>query len=126
VDLFQSSSQGNQSIVDLPLAVQPIPDSVPANVKLFLQKFPSILHTGDMVQNPSHGVEHHIHTGRHPPVFAKAYCLDLEKLEIAKKEFKHLESARIVHRSTSPWSSPLLMVPQKRWVLVALWCLSSP
>jgi hypothetical protein len=102
VDSFQSSSQGNQSIVDPPLSVQPIPDSVPANVKLLLQKFPSILRMGDVVPNPSHGVEHHIHMGGHPPVFAKACCLDPEKLEIAKAEFKRLESAGIVRRLTSP------------------------
>jgi hypothetical protein len=43
---------------------------------------------------PTHGVEHHIHTGSHPPVFAKSRRLDPEKLQIAKAEFKRLESAR--------------------------------
>jgi hypothetical protein len=113
VDSFQSNSQGNQSIVDPPLSIQSIPDSVPADVKVLHQKFPSLLRTGDVVPNPSHGVEHHIHTGRHSPVFAKACPLDPEKLEIAKVEFKRLESASIVHRSTSPWGSPLHMVPKK-------------
>jgi hypothetical protein len=60
------------------------------------------LRTGDVVPNPSHGVEHHIHTGLHPPVFAKTHHVDPEKLEIAKAEFKHLESVGIVHPSTSP------------------------
>jgi hypothetical protein len=45
---------------------------------------------------PTHGVEHHIHTGSNPPVFAKSCCLDPEKLEIAKTEFNRLESASIV------------------------------
>jgi hypothetical protein len=43
VDSFQSSSQGNQSIGDPPLSVQPIPDSGPADVKFLLPKFSSIL-----------------------------------------------------------------------------------
>jgi hypothetical protein len=69
VDLFHFSSQGSQFTVDPLLSVQPIPDSVHADVKLLLQKFPSTLRTGDVVPNPSHGVEHHIHTGGHPSVF---------------------------------------------------------
>jgi hypothetical protein len=58
-------------------------------------------------------VEHHIHTGGHPPFFAKARHLDLEKVEIAKTEFKRLVSAGIVRRSTLPWASSLHMVPNK-------------
>jgi hypothetical protein len=86
---------------------------VPADVKILLQKFPSILRTGDVKQTPTHGVEHHIHTGSHPPVFAKSRCLDPEKLQIAKAEFKKLESAGIIRHSTSPWASPLHMFPKK-------------
>jgi hypothetical protein len=73
--------------------MQPIPDSVPADVKISLQKFPSNLRTVDVKPTPTHGVEHHIHTSSHPPVFAKSRRLDPEKLEIAKAEFKRLESA---------------------------------
>jgi hypothetical protein len=51
--------------------------------------------------------------GGHPPVFAKAGRLYPEKLEIAKAEFKRLESTGIVRRSVSPWVSPLHMVPKK-------------
>ncbi len=62
---------------------------------------------------PTHGVEHHIHTSSHPPVFAKSRHLDPEKLQIAKAEFKRLESAGIIHCSKSPWASPLHMIPKK-------------
>jgi hypothetical protein len=86
---------------------------VPDDVKTLLQKFPSISHTRDVKLTPNHGVEHHIHTGSHPPVFAKSCRLDPEKLQIAKGEFKRLESAGIVRRSKSPWASPLHMVPKK-------------
>ncbi len=69
---------------------------MPADVKILLQKFPSILRTGDVKPTPTHGVEHHIHTGSQPPVFAKSRRLDPEKLQIAKAEFKSLESAGII------------------------------
>ncbi len=68
---------------------------------------------GDVMPTPAHGVEHHIHTGSHPPVFAKPGHLDSEKFEIAKAEFERLESAGIVRRSKSPCSFPLHMVPKK-------------
>jgi hypothetical protein len=86
---------------------------VPDDVKTLLQKFPCILRTGDVKLTSTHGVEHHIHTSSHPPVFAKSHRLDPEKLQIAKAEFKRLESAGIVRRSKSPSASPLHMVPRK-------------
>jgi hypothetical protein len=69
--------------------------------KTYCKKFPSILRTGYVKPTPNHGVEHHIHTGSHPPVFAKSHCLDPEKLQIAKAEFKRLESAGIIRKSKS-------------------------
>jgi hypothetical protein len=61
---------------------------MPADVKALLQKFPAILRTGDVKLTPTHGVEHHINTGSHPPVFAKSRRLDPEKLQIAKQSLK--------------------------------------
>jgi hypothetical protein len=62
---------------------------------------------------PNHGVEHHIHTANHPPVFGNSRHLNPEKLQIAKAEFKRLESSGIIRRSKSPRASPLHMVPKK-------------
>jgi hypothetical protein len=61
---------------------------VPADVKTLLQKFPSILRTGDVKPTPTHGIEHHIHIGSHSPVFAIPRRLAPEKLQMAKAEFK--------------------------------------
>ena len=85
---------------------------MPADVRLLLEKYLTILRTGDVVPKPTHGLEHYIHTGGHPPVFAKARRLEPAKLEIAKKEFQKLESAGIIRRSESPWASLLHMVPK--------------
>jgi hypothetical protein len=100
-----------EALVLVSSATQKIPNSVPDDMKHLLQNFPSILRTGYVMPTPTHGVEHHIHTGSHPSVFAKSHCLDPEKLEIAKAEFKRLESAGIVRYSKSPWAAPLHMVP---------------
>ncbi len=66
-----------------------------------------------MKPTPTHGVEHHIDSGSHPPIFAKSRRLDPEKLQISKAEFKRLESAGIIRHSKSPWAFPLHMVPKK-------------
>jgi hypothetical protein len=58
--------------VSIPVT-QKIPDSLPDEVKRLLQKFPSFLHTGDVMPTPTHGVEHHINMGSHPPVFTKSH-----------------------------------------------------
>jgi hypothetical protein len=73
----------NQSMLGPSPLFAKIPDSVPADVKTLLQKFPSILRTGDVKPTPTLGVEHHIHTGSHPLFFAKSRCLDWEKLQVA-------------------------------------------
>jgi hypothetical protein len=61
------SFRKNQSLLDSPPSKKKIQDSVPDAVKNLLQKFPSILHTGGVKPTHNHGVEHHIHTGSHPP-----------------------------------------------------------
>jgi hypothetical protein len=40
---------------------------MPDDVKILVQKFPSILRTGDVKPAPNHGVEHRIYTGSQPP-----------------------------------------------------------
>ncbi len=107
------SFRNDQSSLNPIPSVQVVPECVPADVKLLLQKHSSILRTGDVMSEPTHGVEHHIHTGSHSPVFAKAHRLDPQKLETAKAEFKKLESTGIICRSTSPWALPLHIVPKK-------------
>jgi hypothetical protein len=67
VKLSNFSFREIKSLLDSPPLFQKIPDSVPDDVKILLQKFPSILRTRDVKLAPNHGVEHHIHTGSHHP-----------------------------------------------------------
>jgi hypothetical protein len=61
---------------------------VPADVKILLQKYPSILRTGDVKPTPTHGVEHHIHTGSHPPVLQNPTALIRKNLRLLKRNSK--------------------------------------
>jgi hypothetical protein len=107
------SLRENQSLSDPPTSYQTIPDFVPADVKTLLQKFPSILRTGDVKPTPTHVAEHHIHTRQPPPCFCKIPPPRSSKIANRQAELKRLESAGIVRRSKSPWPSPLHMVPKK-------------
>ena len=76
-----------------------------------LRSFPALLSTS--FSGPAqHEVVHHIPTVGHP-VFAKPRRLPNDKLAIARAEFDRMEEMGIVRPSSSPWSSPLHMVPKK-------------
>jgi cleavage and polyadenylation specificity factor subunit 1 len=59
-----------------------------------------------------HDVTHHIKTTG-PPIACKFRRLEGDKLAAARAEFATMEEEGIVRRSTSPWASPLHMVPKK-------------
>ena len=76
-----------------------------------LEQFPTITRPEFSSKAVRHGVEHFIQT-EGPPVHARARRLPLDKLVIAKEEFRKMEDMGIIRRSDSPWSSPLHMVPK--------------
>ena len=66
---------------------------------------------------PKHQFLHSVPTVPGPPVFAKARCLDAEKLESDRKKFAAMEAAKVICRLSSPWASMLHMVqkPDGSW-----------
>jgi hypothetical protein len=48
-----------------------------------------------------------------PPIASRFRRLECAKLEAARREFEAMEREWIIERSTSPWASPLHMVPKK-------------
>ncbi|KER25763.1 hypothetical protein T265_06864 [Opisthorchis viverrini] len=76
-----------------------------------LRQFPEILKPASKTTSVKHDVFHHIST-KGPPTASRPRRLAPEKLAIAKTEFQHLLQLGIIRPSSSPWSSPLHMVPK--------------
>ena len=77
-----------------------------------LEQYPELTHLGFKLDEPKHGVEHHI-TTEGAPVYARARNLAPEKLAFAKAEFDNMEKLGIVRKSKSAWASPLQIVNKK-------------
>lgn len=60
----------------------------------------------------AHQIQHHILT-RGPPIAERARRLPPEKFKIAKAEFDIMIQEGLCQPSSSPWASPLHMVPKK-------------
>ena len=54
-----------------------------------------------------------INTGDSPPIASKPYTLSLKHYDWVQKEITTLERAGIITKSTSPWASPVVVVPKK-------------
>ncbi len=81
-------------------------------VDRLLEDFPDVVNAGGSLPVPIHDVQHHIKTAG-PPIASRFRRPEGAKLEAARKEFEVKEREGIVQRSTSPWASPLHMVPKK-------------
>ena len=89
-----------------------------------LKEFPDILTPTFSNPTAKHGVVHYIST-EGPPIHSRARRLPLEKLAIARDEFRTVEEMGIIRRSTSQWASPLHMVPKTVRQLEAMWWLQT-
>ena len=85
--------------------------SCPLSLRSLLDAYPTVFSSEISSSHPAHGIQHHIPTAG-PPTFAKARRLDQDRLHQAQADFTKLESAGIIRRSSSPWASPLHLVPK--------------
>ncbi|XP_075741287.1 uncharacterized protein LOC142790172 [Rhipicephalus microplus] len=76
-----------------------------------LQEFPELTRQPQAFTDVKHGVLHHIETTG-PPVYARPRHLSPEKLRLARQAFAHMMELGIVRPSSSPYASPLHMVPE--------------
>ncbi len=76
-----------------------------------LAEFPDITTPNFIHSSPKHGVQHFIPTTG-PPIHSRTRRLPPDRLAAARAEFDNMEEMGIVRRSSSPWASPLHMVPK--------------
>ena len=74
--------------------------------------FPSLISAPDYSFIPEKLETFHEINTNSSPVFCKPRPLSPEKFDAAKKEFDQLLELKIIQPSSSPWSSPLHMVPK--------------
>ena len=77
-----------------------------------LQEFPALTSPVPKDRSVQHEVVHHI-TTTGPPVHARPRRLPPGRLQAAKQDFEHMLALGIIRPSSSPWASPLHMVPKK-------------
>ena len=57
--------------------------------------------------------QHSIETGDERPIHQNFYRVDPAKQEIIKKEIEKMKESGVIRRSTSPWTSPVVLVGKK-------------
>ena len=88
--------------------------SVPSSIDEVFSSFPTVTSPSSSYDSSvpaKHGIKHSIPTSG-PPVFARARRLFGEKLDVARAEFQKMVDMGIIWPSSSPWSSPLHVVPK--------------
>ena len=78
-----------------------------------LSEFSDIFSTGPHDLGRTDMVQHHIHTGEAAPIRQQPRRLPLCKREEAERAIKEMKELDVIEPSTSPWSSPIVLVSKK-------------
>ena len=109
---------GQGGALSVPAMSSPFPSSAVATVcdnraaaAAIADEFPAVLQSSYTDAEPAHGYRHVVPTTG-PPLFARPRPLMGEKLVVAKEEFAKMQAMGVIRPSSSPWASPLHVVPK--------------
>ena len=80
--------------------------------QILLRSYPELTNLNFVVSKSTHETTHHIETTG-APLFSRPHRLPADKRKAAKAEFNHMLQLVIIRPSSSPWASPLHMVPKR-------------
>jgi hypothetical protein len=103
VDIEKTLDQAVQHIVDLKEKIQ-TRHVIEKYRKIFDTSSPTIARTS---------IHHTIPTGDHPPINSVPYRGSLQQQQALKKIINQLERSNQIRPSSSPWSSPVLLIKKK-------------
>ena len=84
-----------------------------AKVETLLQKYQNLFSKGDTDLGRTNVVSMKIDTGNHPPVKQKPYRTPFAERPMVEQQLADMLSAGVVSPSSSPWASPIVIVPKK-------------
>ncbi len=83
--------------------------SAQVDISNLIEKYPTLFNDFPSI---THVINHDIDVGSHAPVKQNAYRVNPVKRQLMKQETQYLLEHNLAVPSTSPWSSPCLLVPK--------------
>jgi hypothetical protein len=68
---------------------------------------------------------HHIATGDHLPIRIRQYSVSFAEKDFVETEVQKLVEPGMVQPSSSPWASPIVLVPKKNGEILFFWIIGS-
>ena len=83
------------------------------SLELLIREFADLFRTPEDAPTRIHNVEHHVNTGNAKPIHSRAYRVSATEQEIIRKEIQKMLLMGVIRHSSSPWSSPIVVVMKK-------------
>lgn len=84
-----------------------------AKLRQLIDRYSHIFAETDLELGTTDLVEMKIDTDSHPPIRQKPYRIPYLKQPIVEKHINDMLQAEVIRPSTSPWASPIVLVPKK-------------
>lgn len=118
----ENTTSGNMShqLNDLDLSNADLTSEQKIKLHDLLLKFETAFAKNDSDLGRTGLVKHHIETGEHAPIKQRPYRVPFEQREVIEKHVSDMLNRGIVEESSSPWSSPVLLVKRRMVLIVSV------